>query len=140
MSRTIYLAGASAEVDMCESYMRLLRDAGYTVAHDWPAGIRQAALDGYAANPRNAPEEKRHAWAIDDMVGVKECSTFWMLIPEKPTIGAWVELGGALAWTHRDRIERTIVSGDWRVSIFTSLADYRFDSHAEAFAHLTGAK
>lgn len=122
----IYLAGGSAEMDLCASYMTRLRDAGHDITYDWAGNVRKVG----AANPRGASECDRQAWSLDDLDGVRAAETFWLLVPEKLSIGCWVEFG--VAFRH-SATRRLIVSGDWRKTIFTSLADERYDTHEEAF-------
>lgn len=124
----IYLAGASAEADMCASYMARLREAGRHITLDWPANIRAVG----DANPRDASHQDRLRWTMDDIRGVHDAEIFWLLVPTAHSIGCWAEF--AIAWQGRQHL---IVSGDWRRTIFTSLADERYGTHEEAFAALT---
>jgi hypothetical protein len=124
----VYLAGASSEIDLCESFIRKLQTAGLEITFDWTAVIRATAG---GANPRDATENERHAWTVQDISGVRRSHVFWLLVPEKHSIGCWAELG--VAYEARRRI---VISGDWRKSIFTSLAYVALDTHDEAFEYL----
>lgn len=126
---SIYLAGSSGELPACEYWIAKLRKAGIEVTLDWPANIRAVG----DANPREASEADRLRWTRADLDGVAAADIFWLLIPWKRSIGCWAELGAAQAWARE-----IIVSGDWRKTIFTSLADKRFDSHQEAFDWIVG--
>lgn len=129
----VYLAGGSSEVESCGWWMQRLKDAGHTVTHDWTASVRAAVLAGRGANPRDAGDIERGLWVKEDFGGVESADIFWLLIPQAPTIGAWAELGYASG------LETSIIiSGDWRKSIFTSLADVLCETHEEAFAIITG--
>lgn len=128
---SVYVAGSSGEIESCASWAHRLRDAGHDVERDWPA---IASANG-GPNPRDAQHELRLDLAEGDLRGVFNASIFWLLVPDAPSCGAWVELG--YAWSLRRKI---IVSGDWRKSIFTSLADLRFDQHEAAFRHITGQR
>lgn len=125
----IYVAGSSLEVALIEEYMRRLRAAGHIITHDWTVPVRESAQ--IAQRDLTEADRWRHARA--DRQGVLDADIFWMLIPTTPSSGAWVELGIAAGG---GRPGLSIVSGDWRRSIFTSLADQRFDTHAEAFAFI----
>lgn len=129
---SVYVAGGSSEAELCASWMQRLRDAGHTIAVDWVANIRAVG----DANPREASENDRYRWTEDDLDGASDADVFWLLVPEKPSIGCWVELG----WCSRVSGAQIIVSGDWRKSIFTSLADARYDTHDEAFAAIVGQR
>jgi len=124
---TVYVAGASAELDLVSGYMAKLLEAGVTVTFDWPANIRAVGN----ANPREASVGSRMQWSEEDLRGVYDAHTFWLLVPAGPTIGAWVEYG--YAWALRRRI---VVSGDHLKTIFTSLADHAFQTHDEALAFI----
>jgi hypothetical protein len=126
----IYVAGGSKEIDNVEVYMTRLREIGYEITFDWCAEIRNVGI----ANPRGVSEVDRKQWASRNKLGVARAWTFWLLIPEEFTIGAWVELGWATCnqWSRG----RVIVSGDWQSSIMTSYADHRFDSHEGAFEYI----
>lgn len=120
----VYVAGASAEIDQCEHWMGRLRALGHRISYDWCANIRRVGN----ANPREATEEQRHEWSRTDIDAALVSDVFWLLMPTRPTVGAWVEFGAV----RQTGGPRTLVSGDWRASIFTSLADERFDKHEDA--------
>jgi hypothetical protein len=121
---TVYLAGASREIELCERWMQRLRDAGHVITYDWCANIRRVG----DANPREATEEQRREWSATDVLSAAKSEVFWLLMPTKPTVGAWFEFGAV----YQTGGPRTLVSGDWRGSIFTALADHRFDKHQDA--------
>lgn len=134
MSASIYVAGASAEIELVRGYMRRLESAGLRIAYDWPAGID---AHGGLAN-EGVPNPKKVAEG--DIRGIEAATIFWLILPEKPTIGAWVELGIALGLRRgRERVShprwQTIVISGPRlaVSIFNSHADYFCLSHADGF-------
>lgn len=130
----VYLATASSEIALAEMYMGRLRAAGHTITFDWTETIRSIG----SANPREANNDDRGRWADADLGGALAADIFWLLVPGKPSIGCWVELGAVIAnaAVHRQMnlAKYTIVSGDWRSTIFTALANCRFDSHDQALA------
>ena len=85
---------------------------------------------------RDLPEEDRLKHADADSNAALDANYFWLVVPEERGVGAWIEFGLALAQALRHGANYIIVSGDWKKSIFTSLADHRFDSHEEALAFL----
>lgn len=127
---SIYVAGASAEVELVAGYIACLEAVGLHVTHDWTRAVRESAAAG--RTDRDLLESDRVTHASVDLDAVRRAELFWLVLPSSTSCGCWVELGAAL--THR---KLTLVSGDWRPSIFTALADRRFDRHEEALAWLS---
>jgi hypothetical protein len=123
----IYLCAGSHEIAIAKDVMGKLRAMGHTITHDWVATIEKAGC----ANPRDATEDQRRGWAYEDLAGIEAADVFWMMIPKTPSFGASYELAFAQAV-----VRRVIVSGNWLQSIFTSLADQRFDTHEQALSWL----
>jgi hypothetical protein len=131
--KKIYVAGASAEVDLIAQYITKLEAAGYSITLNWTksvlayraAGITEAALRGV---------EQLH-YASQDLIGVYDADFVWLLAPAQSntSVGAWVELGAAYA-----RGIPVLVSHDLGQSIFTSLAFRSFETHDAALAWLVG--
>jgi len=136
--RRLYIAGASGEIDRVTHWMARAREAGYAITCDWPAAIVREGGVANALGPRRAD------YAKEDLVGVYEARTFWLLAPMNASTGAWVEFGYALALTgaQRDlpwgRAESlVVVSGPGAArSIFPALADHELPTDEEAFALL----
>jgi hypothetical protein len=124
----IYLAGASSEMDMCAEYMQTLRDLGHTITEDWVANIKRVG----DANPLDATDMYRKKYARTDLEGVRHAFLFWLLVPEKPSNGCWVELGYALAMCQEIPHVMVVASGNYKKSIFTALCDFQFPSHDSA--------
>lgn len=124
-----YVCAGSSEMPLARSVMASLRTMGHAITHDWVAEIERA---GGNANPRDATEEQRRAWSYADLAGVERADVFWMLVPERPSFGASFEFSFAVFMQAPSAGRLTIVSGDWRQSIFTSLASHRFDDHEQA--------
>jgi len=124
----VYLAGASAEVDVCEWYRDRLLASGVEIVHNWMASVR--------ANPERrdneVPRRDRKRIAATCANHVASADVFWLLVPREPTIGAWVELGIAFG-SARPAI---VASGPW-ATIFMDLTD-RFTEHEHAFEHIVG--
>ena len=124
----IYIAGASTELYVIKKYMSAVRALGHTITVDWVALVESVG----SANPRSAPHDMRHKWSQRDLDGVYSADILWLIIPDGHSIGCWLELGAAIGI----KTVHKICSGDWRTSIFTSLADRRFDSHDDALEWL----
>ena len=145
MGKRIYVAGASANIEEIESYIKKLKGAGWTISFDWTVKVREAG----DASPDD-PVIRRQA-ALADLEGVTTADVVWLVqpAPTSTSTGAWVELGSAL--TIRDVrkwvVERfkltlpeglpvgpiVVASGSSKKCIFSDLADYRFQSNDDAF-------
>jgi nucleoside 2-deoxyribosyltransferase len=127
LPKSIYVAGSSKERELVAAYQAALRAAGWMLAHDWVAQMNACHIPDV-----DLPIEAQRRFAEQDLAGVRRAQVFWLIAPSTPSIGAYVELGYALALQGGPRV---VVSG--LPSLFTSLADVRYDTHAEAFAALT---
>lgn len=132
-----YLAGASAELELCKHWRDRLRAAGVEITHDWIATI-EAVGD---ANPADASREQRAKWADEDLDGVANADVFWLLMPPPGRgWGAGVELGYAVGRKDYGTHVTIVVSGDDSHTIFGGLAPHYFATHEEAFHHITGQR
>jgi len=91
--RAVYVASSSSEIERAERVMEKLRGAGMIVTSSWAANIRKVG----AANPMDAPREQQAVWASTCLHEVSIASITLLLFPTTPTIGAWHEVGYALA-------------------------------------------
>lgn len=153
--KRIYVAGASAQIELIECLLAKLIEAGWIITVDWCAAVRAA---GNVASPED-PATRRSA-ALLDLEGVATADVLWLVQPEgsSTSTGAWVELGFALAlrmnattvralhldgslaksleYTTRSGLPVIVVSGTSRKCIFADLADYRFQSHDDALDYI----
>lgn len=138
----VYVAGSSSEPERVRRAMGEVVGRGWTLAQDWLADIEREG----AANPTDDDVRRRCARA--DRNAVSTATVFWLLAPEQPTRGAWVELGVAISvraeeyrrFGHSDRL--VVVSGNGKQSIFCSLADREFSDDSDVcqwFATTMGA-
>lgn len=136
----IYIAGASAELETVQKYMQRVREAGWTVTHDWTAQVAESRSAGI--DDTNITDEEAAEHATDDLVkGVTAADLLWLIVPPKGrSAGSWVEYGFALAIVpflkQQKREYTTVVSGDLKQSIFLRLCSYQFDSHDKACTFL----
>lgn len=132
----IYIAGASVEIDLIESLIARVRKTGHEITFDWTVKVREVGT----ASPDN-PSVRRSA-ADADRKGVADSELTWIVQPENQSTGAWVELGIALGLKlARPRTDvlvppMLLVSGASTRCIFSDLADFRFQTHDEAFAFI----
>lgn len=128
----VYVAGASVErAERAIPAIRMLREAGVAITHDWTVDIDEAA--GAANSDADVPEEVRHRCAMEDARGVSTADYVLLLAPnERGSSGAWVELGLAIGLG-----VPVLVAGPKNGrTIFTSLAAARFATDAEAIQHV----
>jgi hypothetical protein len=92
MEKSIYVAGASAQIELIELYMDKLRVAGWTITFDWAVKVREVGN----ASPDD-PKIRREA-ALADLEGVLAARVMWLVQPDatSTSTGAWVELGSAI--------------------------------------------
>jgi nucleoside 2-deoxyribosyltransferase len=126
MTLRVYLAAASSDLDRVDRWAAALAATGVRVVSTWPANVRSVG----SANPREASRLDRARWAERCLAEVRAAHVVWFLVPpiDKPTRGAWFEIGYALAQS-----QAVVASGDTRQSIFCAVADYEYASDAEAF-------
>lgn len=147
--RTIYVAAASSEIERAKAVMSSLRAIGFEVVSDWPEMIEAAKREhgDNAANPTNATDEQRLEWAMHDLHQVARARALWILLPiDKPTIGAWVELGATVAFSIVEQTfapneanRYTISSGpNPKRTIFTAFTDH-YETDEAAFEFLAKA-
>ncbi len=110
---TVYVAGASAEVERAERVMGWLRDAGLAIALDWTIPVR--ALGGQSLS-----EGKLRAEAESCLEAVQDSDVLLALIPPRGvhTQGMWAELG--VAWASGIR---TLASVTNHVPMFATVAE-----------------
>ena len=145
MKKSIYVAGASAQIEQVESFLGKLRAAGWTITFDWTVPVRTVGN----ASPDD-PKIRRDA-AQAGLNGVGDARVVWLMQPEptSTSTGAWVELGAAI--TRRDicrvlndatrdslfEVAVVVVSGTSKKCIFSDLADFKFELHDDAFDFIT---
>lgn len=127
MTLRVYIAASSREMDRARAAMFALRAWGCEITEDWVAAIEAAG----AANEGLSDEDRRR-YAGADLRGVADADVFWLLAPETPSAGCWVEMGYALSHTTWGQSPaRIIVSGPGRARcIFAALADVEVDTDA----------
>jgi hypothetical protein len=112
----VYVAGSSSEPERVRAFMDAVQAIpGARLAHDWLAPIERGvpANEGLAMGAR-------FGHASDDLAAIQHAHAFVLLAPEKPTRGAWVEFGYALAVFEGGR-DHVIVAGRGEQSIFCAL-------------------
>jgi nucleoside 2-deoxyribosyltransferase len=127
----VYIGGSSHPDEMArvKRWNTACREAGIEVTSTW---LDVVAGTSGGANPREATVDDRRGWSAQDLSEVARADALWFLVPpvERPTRGAWAELGYAYA-----RAQLILISGDTKQSIFPALGA-EFDSDEEAFRTL----
>jgi hypothetical protein len=88
--KSIYIAGASAEIDDIEPRIVIIKKAGYEITFDWTVKVREVGN----ASPDDS--DVRRDAALSDLGGVERADILWLMQPMNASTGAWVELGAAL--------------------------------------------
>ena len=126
----VYVMGASRELERAKKAMALVNESDLVeLALDWTADFQKESTPDVELGV-----EEQREYATRDFNAVFKAEICWLLIPvpTKPSNGAWVEYGIAVASN-----KFIVASGrrsDW--SLFTSLAEGRFESDAAAFEAL----
>lgn len=124
----VYVAASGIELGRAKNAIARLDAVGIRVVSIWPKTIEAVG----ASNPRDASDEQRAHWSSDDLDEVASCDVLWCLVPplDKPTRGAWIEVGFAHA-----RGKSIVFSGDTKQSIFCALGT-EVDNDDDAFTFL----
>ena len=131
--KSIYVAGASGEIDIVEPYVKRLKEAGFLIAHDWCAVVRKV---GSANTVMTCAERRGHT--LTDREASQCADVFWLLVPKRVSVGCWVEFG--YATSSGSNAKRVVVSADDERSIFTALADESFETHESAFRYIVATR
>lgn len=122
---TVYLAGASRELERVEKYAGLLVSSGLVrISHPWWSAVKAHGV----GNDHTLERDEQAFHALTDLEGVERADVIWCLWPEGYSAGCPLELGYALALKHSDpgRALGIVVSGaKSHACIFTALAHYR---------------
>lgn len=122
----VYIAAASREPERVRAAQAILRELGIELACDWLAPIEENLARGVVDADLSLEEQARHAGA--DCAAIAGADLLWLLAPEQPTTGAWVEYGLA-----RGLGKPTLVTGPSASRyLFCALADFRADTDAAA--------
>ncbi|MGH9541243.1 MAG: hypothetical protein ACRD2H_05105 [Terriglobales bacterium] len=138
MTRTLYIAGAGAELEICEHWRdRIRAETTWDITYDWMSTVRGAREVGQRECDLSVADRRTIARLCDE--GAR-AEIFWLVIPGRTSIGCWVEYGLACARSRGHEVGReVIVSGNSNRSLFASLATRAFASHEDAFAWLIEA-
>lgn len=106
----IYIAGSSRELERCKAAVRAARALDIDVGeHHWTEDLEVIRREH--PDDTTVPWLTRASGAAACSMALASSSVLWLLAPEKPTIGAWVELGMALERARLRRDIEIIVSG-----------------------------
>jgi hypothetical protein len=131
-------------MERAEHWMKRCTDAGIKVVSDWPETIRKYSGE---ANPMHKPRRELGEIAARNLLQISNAGALWLLLPERSTVGAWVELGWAMcmqaisvqameAGLIKTPRPYVICSGTER-SIYSCIIEDCFKTDEEAFALLT---
>ncbi len=125
---SVYVAASSTDTARAQEWVDRLGLAGINVVSTWLNTIASVG----EANPREATKQQRAGWSAADLGELRACDLLWFLVPpaDKPTRGAWLEVGFAEAAG-----KLLVCSGDTKQSIFCALGD-EYAHDVDAFAHI----
>jgi hypothetical protein len=115
----VYVAGSSKDAAEVSRYMRSLEAEGHVITHDWTAGI----LAGESPND-GLSEERARELANECWFGVVTAEELHLFTGSR-TIGAWVELGMAIARC----IPVRVIGEPEEPSIFFALCEREENEH-----------
>lgn len=140
----IYLAGSSQEADTIEAFASRLASAGWEITYPWWNLIKEERAKGVTTDADlsidymvKVAREERDAVLASDVL--------WLLAPEKPSRGCWVELGIALGkqktldhlFPEEVGREIVVISGKSTQTLFGCLGGFLGETHEDAFEFLT---
>lgn len=131
----IYVAGGFRErTTIVKPYVERLQQAGWEITENWAVRDQDFSYGG----DQNVPTATRIAAASANFAGVFSADILWLICPGySGARGSWAEMGIALGLRSFNHAIKIVVSGpEWRYSVFTELADHKFDTHEEAFSWL----
>lgn len=126
----VYVAGSSKEIDRVQVAQQAVVDAGASISFDWTAVVVANMRAGITDEMLPPAIKRRHARA--DLGGIERADVFWLLLPETPSIGAWVELGSALAAAKGHGRPVVVASGHGPRPLFAELCDAILHSDEDA--------
>ena len=91
MSQRIYIAASFEQKDQVKALLEELKSAGHTITADWTVHqeIAQLKSDGER-------QALKRQYAIEDTEGVASATVYALLVGERKSTGAHIELGIAL--------------------------------------------
>lgn len=89
---SIYVIGASAELERAERVIAALRERGAEVVGDWTASVRAAREAGYATDA-TVPRETARKAARANRAAIRAAEVVIALVPERPSAGYGYDLG-----------------------------------------------
>jgi hypothetical protein len=131
MPVVVYLAGASREYERVRKWAAALEASELcTIADRW---FDSAHL--WAGNDERVSRLVQTTIAEREQAAVRRARIFWLLWPDQPSAGAFIELGYALSHRHYSAQHVEVVCSGERAleSIFTATADFRSDSDVLAY-------
>ncbi len=102
-SERIYVASSFEQRDEVSALHRLLRNAGHTITADWTTHREITSLESIVER-----EKLKQQYAIEDTNGVKTATIYVLLLGNRKSTGAHIELGVALG----SNINRVCIIGE----------------------------
>lgn len=147
--RKFYIASSSHDFEHTHrSIVELEATNRFECTYDWTKHFREQKTD---TNAERVIKEQGMADALRLQIAMKEQSAvlqanvIWLKVSPEQMRGSWTEWGMACMARRCGPLQerKLIVSGDRalvRLNIFTSMADFTFDSHGEVIEFLVGRR
>ncbi len=91
MAERVYVAASFEQRDEVRKMYDRLREAGHSITADWTTHSEITSLESPAER-----EELKRQYAIEDTEGVTSATVYVLMIGERKSTGAHIELGVAL--------------------------------------------
>lgn len=130
----VYIAGPSSDLDRVDRAIALLAHVeGVELTYDWTKAVRAERERGVTDDALSFEDARRYATL--DLRAIRQADLLWLLLPPpgSTSVGAWVELGYALAMGLR-----IVASGERSSSIFVRGFMRQYASDAAAVDHISG--
>ena len=126
MTTRVYVAGSSQEMDRASRWIDLFSAlTTHMITLDWTKKVREAG----SANPPDWTRDRKTDAACEALDAVADADLFWLLVPNTPSQGCWVELG--VAYGNGLPI---YASGRYHIPFFGSVAHHAYSNDEHAFA------
>lgn len=101
MIPSVYVAGASKELERCKRWIAELEKTGIRVTTDWTKPVEK-----YGSAGLELSQPEKWFFARGNLRGIDEATLVWLLAPplEATSVGMWIEFGYALYATNRKKI------------------------------------
>lgn len=133
---SIYVAGATNEAKLIAELIEQLENSKrYYCTLNWSKLVLDRIGEDVTKQQLYSDYD-RGKLANMDRDAVLSARVMWLVVPETISYGCWAEWGIAIIDKNNKVNKHLIVSGNWKVSIFTEYAQAKYTTHNEALNYL----